>query len=303
MKHAFLVAVAVGLAVVPAAHARLRSAAWGTDPAAPVYVGQAYDLTLTLETDADEEVPTFTIDQVPAPVRDSGARNPDAQEHTVRDGVRRTVFRWHVAEDSPRLVAIPLTRVVADVMTVRQFGFMRSAQTTRQGVGARLDRGGEHTRATAAILALEGERLGGDDDGGGALGVEEFQQKGERAGGAAATAGEDDGEARGADLREKLRGIVAQCPGTEVMVAARAAPGQAFDAEDGGGDAHGGGEGLEDGVVGVEDKGAERRGGAFGDAPGHTGRRAAQGKEEEVVGVHGRQPLRKARRRARREGW
>ena len=136
MKHALLVAAAVGLAVAPAAHARLRSAAWSTDPAAPVYVGQAYDLTLTLETDADEEVPTFTIDQVPAPVRDSGARNPDAQEHTVRDGVRRTVFRWHVAEDSPRLVAIPLTRVVADVMTVRQFGFMRSAQTTRQGVGA-----------------------------------------------------------------------------------------------------------------------------------------------------------------------
>lgn len=111
------------------AHAALRSAAWGTDPAAPLYVGQEYDLTLTLVTDAGEEIPAFTLDQGPS-------RNPDAQSHTEADGVRRTVFRWRQAEEAPRLASIPLTRVVADVMAVRQFGFMRTADTTRQGVGA-----------------------------------------------------------------------------------------------------------------------------------------------------------------------
>ena len=127
------------------AYAALRSAAWGTDPAAPLYVGQAYDLTLTLVTDANEEIPSFTIDQGPG-------RNPDSQTHSEANGQRRTVFRWHQTEDAPRLASIPLTRVVADVMAVQQFGFMRTANTTRQGVGAEA--------FSYEVVALPGEAAG-----------------------------------------------------------------------------------------------------------------------------------------------
>ena len=64
-------------------------------------MGQAYDLTLTLVTDANEEIPSFTIDQGPG-------RNPDSQTHSEANGQRRTVFRWHQTEDAPRLGASPV---------------------------------------------------------------------------------------------------------------------------------------------------------------------------------------------------
>lgn len=115
-------------ACAAAARAALTSAAWGTDPAAPIYVGQAYDLTLTIETDPDEEIAGFVIDQGPS-------RNPDSQTSVTQGGRRRTVFRWREREDRARIAAIPLTRLVADVTQVQTFGFMRTATSSRQGVG------------------------------------------------------------------------------------------------------------------------------------------------------------------------
>lgn len=112
-----------------AARADLVSAAWGTEPAAPLYVGQAYFLTLTLTTGADEEIASFVIDQGPS-------RNPDAQRREERDGKRLTTFLWRQSEPTPRLAAIPLTRVVAEVTRVQAFGFARFADSSRQGVGA-----------------------------------------------------------------------------------------------------------------------------------------------------------------------
>lgn len=107
------------LLLAAAAHAALESVAWGVDPAAPLYVGQPYDLTLTFVTDEDEEIPAFTITQGPT-------RNPDAQTRETRDGKRRTVFRWRLAEATPRLAAIPAGRVAVQVLRVQSFGIGRT---------------------------------------------------------------------------------------------------------------------------------------------------------------------------------
>ena len=113
--------------IAMAAQAALESVTWGVDPAAPIYVGQEYDLTLTFVTGPNEEIPSFRITQGPS-------RNPDSQTRTVRDGKRLTVFRWRQHETAPRLAAIPAGAVVAEVMRVQQFGLgMTLAQPTTQG--------------------------------------------------------------------------------------------------------------------------------------------------------------------------
>lgn len=110
-----------------AAGAALRSAVWGTEPKAPVYVGQTYDLTLTLVTEKAEEITGVHLEQGPK-------RPPDAQSSEVRDGLRHTVLRWSGMEERPKLTAIPEGRLVASVTAVRTFGFMRSASTDQQAV-------------------------------------------------------------------------------------------------------------------------------------------------------------------------
>ena len=113
--------------IAMAAQAALESVTWGVDPAAPIYVGQEYDLTLTFVTRSDEEIPSFRITQGPS-------RNPDSQTKTLRDGKRLTVFRWRQHETAPRLVAIPAGAAAAEVMRVQQFGLgMTLAQPTTQG--------------------------------------------------------------------------------------------------------------------------------------------------------------------------
>ncbi len=107
--------------------AALTRATWGTSPAAPVYVGQVYDLTLTLETASDEEISELQTDQGPS-------RNPDSQTTAVQDGVRRTTFRWSQCEAAPKLVAFPAGRLIAGVTRVQNFGFSRFASTSRQAV-------------------------------------------------------------------------------------------------------------------------------------------------------------------------
>ena len=109
-----------------AAWAALESVTWGVDPAAPIYVGQDYDLTLTFVTGTDEEIPTFSISQGPS-------RNPDSQTRTERDGKRLTVFRWRQREQTPRLAAIPAGTVVAEVIRVQRFGLGQTfAQSATQ---------------------------------------------------------------------------------------------------------------------------------------------------------------------------
>ena len=121
-----LSALLMGLSPLTA-RAALRSATWGTDPKAPVYVGQVYDLTLTLVTEKDEEITGVNLDQGPN-------RVPDAQSAELRDGLRHTVLRWRQSEDRPKLTAIPKGHLIANVTTVRTFGFMRSATTDQQAV-------------------------------------------------------------------------------------------------------------------------------------------------------------------------
>ena len=112
--------------IAMAAQAALESVTWGVDPAAPIYVGQEYDLTLTFVTNADEEIPAFRITQGPS-------RNPDSQTKTLRDGKRLTVFRWRQHETAPRLVAIPAGAAAAEVTRVQRFGLQTLAQTFTQG--------------------------------------------------------------------------------------------------------------------------------------------------------------------------
>lgn len=116
------------LALMPcAAGAALTSATWGTEPKSPVYVGQTYELTLTLVTGKDEEITGVHLDQGPA-------HAADAQSSEVRGGQRHTVLRWRMTERAPKLAAIPVGRLVAAVTAVRTFGFMRSESTDRQAV-------------------------------------------------------------------------------------------------------------------------------------------------------------------------
>ena len=127
MRGLLLFIAIVGAAVVRGA---LESVTWGVDPgvdpAAPIYVGQEYDLTLTFVTRSDEEIPSFRITQGPS-------RNPDSQTRTVRDGKRLTVFRWRQRETAPRLVAIPAGAAAAEVMRVQRFGLGQTlAQTLTQ---------------------------------------------------------------------------------------------------------------------------------------------------------------------------
>ncbi|MBQ9693258.1 MAG: hypothetical protein IJV69_00685 [Kiritimatiellae bacterium] len=111
----------------PFLFANLISATWGTSPAAPIYVAQEYDLTLTLETLQNEEISNVRLTQGPG-------RAPDRQTVYEKDGHRYTVLSWQQSENTAKLAAIPAGRLVADVTMVQVFGFMRSANTTRQSL-------------------------------------------------------------------------------------------------------------------------------------------------------------------------
>ncbi len=120
------VALILGVAglVLPAWGAVL-SAQWGTSPASPVYVGQAYDLTLTVETASEEQITGLTLDQGPR-------RAPDEQHSSVQGKTRQTVFRWSMDEPAPKLIAIPEGRLGVELTTEQTFGFIRSSSTTRR---------------------------------------------------------------------------------------------------------------------------------------------------------------------------
>lgn len=124
VRYALFMVLACCSSVLSAA---LLSAKWGTDPGAPVYVGQQYALTLTLETLPNEEIAKVQFAQCPS-------RPPDRQEHYEKDGRRHTVLYWNQSEARAKLVAIPAGRLVADVTHVQTFGFMRTASTTAQAV-------------------------------------------------------------------------------------------------------------------------------------------------------------------------
>lgn len=105
--------------------AHLFSAKWGTNPTAPVYAGQAYELTLTLETLANEEIAGVRMEQGPN-------RQPD-QQTTYQKGDRRfTVLHWQQSDPRAKVASIPAGRIQANVTQVQVFGFMRTANTTQQ---------------------------------------------------------------------------------------------------------------------------------------------------------------------------
>jgi hypothetical protein len=106
--------------------ARLMSATWGTDPAAPVYAGQVYDVTLTLETLPEEEISGVRLDQGPS-------HQPTQSSHT-ENGRRYTVLRWKHCDPRAKMVTFPQGRLTANVTHVQTFGFMRTANTTQQFV-------------------------------------------------------------------------------------------------------------------------------------------------------------------------
>ncbi|MGN0886058.1 MAG: BatD family protein [Candidatus Spyradenecus sp.] len=113
--------VAVGLCA-GLAQAKVTSAAWSLNPASPVYVGQAYELCLTLETAADEEISTLRVDQGPQSVPE--------QRVSQADGKRRTTFVWELQSASPRLESIPQARLLVQLTRVQRFGFGSHATTT-----------------------------------------------------------------------------------------------------------------------------------------------------------------------------
>lgn len=105
--------------------ARLMSATWGTNPAAPVYAGQVYDVTLTLETLPEEEISGVRLDQGPG-------RQPDQQTSITEKGRRYTVLHWRHCDPRAKMVSFPQGRLTANVTHVQTFGFMRTANTTQQ---------------------------------------------------------------------------------------------------------------------------------------------------------------------------
>ena len=115
------------LALCRFASANLISATWGTEPQSPVYAGQPYALTLTLETLPNEEISGVQLTQ--------GAGRPPERQRTYEQNNRRyTVLYWKQLQERPKLVAIPAGRVIADVTQIQTFGFMRTANTTRQAL-------------------------------------------------------------------------------------------------------------------------------------------------------------------------
>ena len=102
--------------------AKVTSAAWSLNPASPVYVGQAYELCLTLETEADEEISTLRVDQGPQSVPE--------QRVSQSGGKRRTTFVWELQSASPRLESIPQARLLVQLTRVQRFGFGSHATTT-----------------------------------------------------------------------------------------------------------------------------------------------------------------------------
>ena len=115
------------LAVCRFASANLISATWGTEPQSPVYAGQPYELTLTLETLPNEEIAGVQLTQ-------GAGRLPERQRTYEQNNRRYTVLYWKQLQERPKLVAIPAGRVIADVTQIQTFGFMRTANTTRQAL-------------------------------------------------------------------------------------------------------------------------------------------------------------------------
>ncbi len=121
MRHGWIIAVLTALWTLRLG-AELVSAAWNTVPAAPVYVGQPFELVLDVVTDADEEITDLVLDQGPQ-------RVPEAQQ-VFREGIRRrTRFCWRECAKVSKLTAIPEARLTAQLTTVQTFGFMRSASS------------------------------------------------------------------------------------------------------------------------------------------------------------------------------
>ncbi len=115
------------LFVAPLVQAKMTSATWGLSPASPVYVGQPYELTLTVETDPNEEIAEYRLTQ------DPGTLPAEPTIETV-NGRRRTTFRWTQVEYNAKLKAIPEGELGARIMVVQTFGFARYQRSVVQKI-------------------------------------------------------------------------------------------------------------------------------------------------------------------------
>ncbi|MEG2414606.1 MAG: hypothetical protein RSB74_01620 [Kiritimatiellia bacterium] len=107
--------------------AGIQRAVWGTLPPAPVYVGQAYDLTLTIETEAAEEVSGIQLEQ-------GLSRQPDEWFSAKNEkGQRVSTFVWHRCESAAQRISFPATTLIANLTTASQtFGFMQTLSTVQR---------------------------------------------------------------------------------------------------------------------------------------------------------------------------
>lgn len=119
MKHLLLLLGALVISAQLAA--KLYTASWSVQPS-EIFENQLYTLSLTFETDPDEEVTQFQITQ-------GIARNADRQTREKRNNRSYTTFHWHEVSATDKLVAIPQSRV--QVMLTRTYvqGFFRSSQS------------------------------------------------------------------------------------------------------------------------------------------------------------------------------
>lgn len=102
--------------------AKVTSVAWSLNPASPVYVGQSYELCLTIETEQDEEISGLRVDQGPQTIPE--------QRVSQANGKRQTAFVWELQTASPRLESIPQARLLVQLTRVHRFGFGSQSTTT-----------------------------------------------------------------------------------------------------------------------------------------------------------------------------
>lgn len=118
--------------------AEVTSAEWSTYPSAPLYVGQSYQLCLTLETRAEEEITNFRLDhpsnqQVLASVEGLKAVASHTTEVFEHRRVTKLFFEPTEARTLGTLAVGALRAEVTLTQRVSQ-GFFTSVHSTSQGV-------------------------------------------------------------------------------------------------------------------------------------------------------------------------
>ncbi len=101
--------------------AALESAQWSVSPAAPLYVGQCFEVRLTLVTAPAEEVVSLHLPS-----------GPEAEYTDVRveqlEGKRHTTFVWEQMSTTAQRFSFAASTVRAQLQVVQRMGFFTSSQ-------------------------------------------------------------------------------------------------------------------------------------------------------------------------------